>query len=95
MHRYNEDELMIGTRKSQEYKEIFAKAGRRAAERARRRGFAVTYIKDGHIIQEYPDGEEKVLAKAPKQVKPIWSGVIKLQKNNTKTKINKVQKKHK
>ena len=83
MRGYDEEELMIGTPKFPKYKKLFAEAGRQAAKKAKEQGLAVTYIKGDFIIQEYPNGEKKILSKAPKRV--MSEGfVIKLPKTKIK-----------
>jgi alpha-D-ribose 1-methylphosphonate 5-triphosphate diphosphatase PhnM len=71
MGYYNENELVIGTRKFQKYEKMFAEAGEQAVQRAKKRRLAVTYIKDNKIIQEHFDGKKDVLAEAPKRVNVI------------------------
>ncbi|MDR2999842.1 MAG: hypothetical protein LBU89_01140 [Fibromonadaceae bacterium] len=68
MFVYNDDDLIIGTPRYEEYQRLFSEAGRLAFLENKRLGIPNAYVENNQVIREYPDGRKEVLGDAPPDI---------------------------
>jgi len=64
MFVYNDDDLIIGTPRYEEYQRLFSEAGKLAVAENRRLGIPISYVENGHVIKEYADGRKEIICDA-------------------------------
>jgi hypothetical protein len=77
---FSEDEKIIGTKRWAAFQRSCSLAGEFAIAQAKEAGIAFSYIKDGWIVQEFPNGEIKKIQKSSAKFIPIEKKVWKLPK---------------
>jgi hypothetical protein len=78
MFVYNDDDLIIGTPRYQEYQRLFSEAGKKAFLENKRLGIPNVYVEKDNIIKEYSDGRKEIIGTCPPDVPYDGPLVIKL-----------------
>jgi hypothetical protein len=74
MFVYNDDDLIIGTPRYEEYQRLFSEAGKLAIAENKRLGIPISYVEKGHVIKEYADGRKEILGDAIPDV--VYNGPL-------------------
>jgi len=61
---FNEDKKIIGTKHWAAFQRSCSLAGEFAVAQAKEAGIPISYIEDGWIVREYPDGRKEKLRKS-------------------------------
>ena len=74
MFVYNDDDLIIGTPRYEEYQRLFSEAGKLAFLENKRLGIPNVYVENDHVVEEYSDGSKKILGDAPPDI--VYKGPL-------------------
>jgi hypothetical protein len=77
---FSEDEKIIGTKRWTAFQRSCSLAGEFAVAQAKEAGIPFSYIEDGWIVREYPDGRKEKLHKSSSKFIPVETKVWKLPK---------------
>jgi len=79
---FSEDEKIIGTKHWTAFQRSCSLAGEFAVAKAREAGIPFSYIEDGWIVREYPDGRKEKLHKSSSKFIPMEVKSMKVAKVN-------------
>jgi len=80
MFVYNDDDLIIGTPRYEEYQRLFSEAGKLAFAENKRLGIPNVYVENDQIVKEYSDGRKEILGDSPPDI--IYKGPLVIELPN-------------